>query len=487
MSLSNDDILTTLAERRRVFERYLSLPSVEALLQQSLEHGDEFTFSTCPCCGYPVHSCGSYHENCVICGWEDDGQDDSEFAPFAGFFTPDEIAGGPNGNYSLTEARINFARHGHMYRQFDTRMSEDKVQDRELREALVSHFESLLPTTSESAFTNIVPLITEARRSIAESFSRRYLKRMTRLRMERNDEVTDIATYSRREVTQSASRLRYAQRGNFLCIAEGDDGGQTYFTIPSQQVMCSAEELAGLVFDVDYMNWEEPQGVRLWFHRVDIGEHFGGGMGGARATGAFWIHETMAGSILANRIESVLRGDRLRVWPSGSSEFGRPNNPAEVVNLLDEESGDAPIFETIRSAVKLQKEQGADETARRLFTLMRKFLRAAEARNRIEAAQHLLDAVDASVIADALYDAAAGNVSFPRWGMWRELAIYTLARLAKANGGRPREALEALSSSDSWIACSGVYVFSRYLKTDDQRRLFRPDVFREEFARAFRS
>lgn len=43
---------------------------------------------------------------CQICWWEDDGQDDS---------TADEVWGGPNGDYSLSAARANFASHGHMY------------------------------------------------------------------------------------------------------------------------------------------------------------------------------------------------------------------------------------------------------------------------------------------------------------------------------------------------------------------------------------
>jgi hypothetical protein len=42
---------------------------------------------------------------CHLCAWEDDGQDDAE---------ADEVWCGPNGDYSLTEARLNFARFGTM-------------------------------------------------------------------------------------------------------------------------------------------------------------------------------------------------------------------------------------------------------------------------------------------------------------------------------------------------------------------------------------
>jgi len=45
-------------------------------------------------------------EICVICWWEDDGQNDQN---------ADDVCGGPNGCYSLTNARQHFANHGHMY------------------------------------------------------------------------------------------------------------------------------------------------------------------------------------------------------------------------------------------------------------------------------------------------------------------------------------------------------------------------------------
>jgi hypothetical protein len=45
-------------------------------------------------------------EICIICWWEDDGQNDQS----AG-----EVRGGPNSRYSLTQARRNFADHGQMY------------------------------------------------------------------------------------------------------------------------------------------------------------------------------------------------------------------------------------------------------------------------------------------------------------------------------------------------------------------------------------
>lgn len=60
----------------------------------------------CPCCSLPTLSERGIYEICVVCWWEDDGQDDPR---------ADEAWGGPNGKYSLTTARRNFASHGHMY------------------------------------------------------------------------------------------------------------------------------------------------------------------------------------------------------------------------------------------------------------------------------------------------------------------------------------------------------------------------------------
>lgn len=56
----------------------------------------------CPCCGYPTLGERSRDEICILCNWQDDGQDD----PHA-----DEVWGGPNKLYSLAEARRNFHVH----------------------------------------------------------------------------------------------------------------------------------------------------------------------------------------------------------------------------------------------------------------------------------------------------------------------------------------------------------------------------------------
>lgn len=61
--------------------------------------------AVCPCCRFPTLRANGGCEICVICWWEDDGQNDQN---------ADENRRGPN-FYSLTDARKNFADHGHMY------------------------------------------------------------------------------------------------------------------------------------------------------------------------------------------------------------------------------------------------------------------------------------------------------------------------------------------------------------------------------------
>ncbi|MED5432082.1 MAG: CPCC family cysteine-rich protein [Pseudomonadota bacterium] len=62
--------------------------------------------TACPCCGYPTLSERGRYEICGLCFWEDDGQDDDD---------ADTCWGGPNGDYSLTEARLNVLLHDSMY------------------------------------------------------------------------------------------------------------------------------------------------------------------------------------------------------------------------------------------------------------------------------------------------------------------------------------------------------------------------------------
>ena len=87
----------------------------------------------CPCCGYPTLNAWSGFEICGVCWWEDDGTGDR---------AADRRARGPNGSYSLAEARANFEDHGDKYRYDAARISVVSDPSRD-RLALLSYIRNL--------------------------------------------------------------------------------------------------------------------------------------------------------------------------------------------------------------------------------------------------------------------------------------------------------------------------------------------------------
>ncbi len=73
--------------RRKLFDKFIKTRKLKLF--------------TCPGCGYPTLTERAVYDICVICQWEDDSQDDKE---------ADNVWGGPNGNLSLTENRINIGK-----------------------------------------------------------------------------------------------------------------------------------------------------------------------------------------------------------------------------------------------------------------------------------------------------------------------------------------------------------------------------------------
>jgi hypothetical protein len=83
---------------------------------------------TCPCCGYPTIAERGTFEICSLCAWEDDGQDDPAHRPAASPpVDPDTVAGGANHDYSLTEARRNFAANLTAYRPADIDFERERT------------------------------------------------------------------------------------------------------------------------------------------------------------------------------------------------------------------------------------------------------------------------------------------------------------------------------------------------------------------------
>ena len=168
------DPLADFFQRRRAFERSLKSPLVSEFMANRLIAGEGIVLRiTCPCCGYPSSDERANYDICSLCGWEDDGQDDNEFAPFPSYYSPDAVAGGPNADYSLTEARLNFSQYHQMYRPFDKRAFNRTNKDRSLREVLMAIYSELLPAVDEREFLRTLPRIEAAFSSIDRALSRR--------------------------------------------------------------------------------------------------------------------------------------------------------------------------------------------------------------------------------------------------------------------------------------------------------------------------
>ncbi len=130
--------LSEIHTRRAWFEEYTHESKGRVILPS--REGVDYT---CPCCGYPTLGERGGYEICEICDWEDDGQDDA---------AADEVWGGPNGNYSLTEARTNFASHLTMYRERDKSSFRRETTTKRLehKKKLIKQFEALRPNSSQA-------------------------------------------------------------------------------------------------------------------------------------------------------------------------------------------------------------------------------------------------------------------------------------------------------------------------------------------------
>ncbi|WP_046226131.1 CPCC family cysteine-rich protein [Paenibacillus dauci] len=98
----------------------------------------------CPCCGYPTLEERRSWEICCLCNWEDDGQDDPD---------ADRVYGGPNEDYSLTEARKNFKMHYTMYRDTQ-RILQQTDKEIQTKKSLIHAFKQL-----ETAQDTCIPYI----------------------------------------------------------------------------------------------------------------------------------------------------------------------------------------------------------------------------------------------------------------------------------------------------------------------------------------
>ncbi len=114
--------------------------------------------------------------------------------------------------------------------------------------------------------------------------------------------------YDAIDTLDEARQVPYA-----YAILERDYGGQTYVTAPARLIQCDEQALRYLLQDLDELAWHDPEGQQLTYWKHKVGEHFGGGMGGAEATGDVWVHERLRELGIEDRIRKVISGQAPRL------------------------------------------------------------------------------------------------------------------------------------------------------------------------------
>ncbi len=97
-------------------------------------------------------------------------------------------------------------------------------------------------------------------------------------------------------------------------------------TVPARLVRCDERVLRDLLQDLDELAWDDSEGQKLTYWKYELGEHFGGGMGGAEARDDVWIHARLLELGLEDRIWKVILGEAPRLGLS-----------AETVNQIRED------------------------------------------------------------------------------------------------------------------------------------------------------
>jgi hypothetical protein len=118
-----------LRSRKKWFLQYINNLELKSIFKEC-----NVTEFCCPCCNFPtLPERGAYHI-CPLCFWEDDGQDE----PYH-----EEVWGGPNGDYSLSEARNNFSLYLTCYRPGDKKAFETNTAKNHLKKQLIEKYEDL--------------------------------------------------------------------------------------------------------------------------------------------------------------------------------------------------------------------------------------------------------------------------------------------------------------------------------------------------------
>ena len=126
--------MTNLFTRRTYFNKHLS-----KLKGADRRNNYKGLGNTCPSCGYPTLSERCAWDICVICFWEDDGQDDCD---------ADKVYGGPNQEFSLTQYRI----------EWEKSLSKIKNESSEIKSHL-KRIDDLISLDNKSDIPEILKLV----------------------------------------------------------------------------------------------------------------------------------------------------------------------------------------------------------------------------------------------------------------------------------------------------------------------------------------
>jgi hypothetical protein len=120
----------------------------------------------CPCCRFVTLQESGAYEICVLCWWEDDGQDEAR---------ADEVWGGPNADLSLAQARANFRQHLVMYAPSDDRRigGHDSPEEQEAKRALMAGLAELAAAGSEPTRARALEAVEAAERRLDAELERK--------------------------------------------------------------------------------------------------------------------------------------------------------------------------------------------------------------------------------------------------------------------------------------------------------------------------
>jgi hypothetical protein len=89
---------------------------------------------------------------------------------------------------------------------------------------------------------------------------------------------------------------------------EGDYGGSIYLTCPARLVHCDEPTLRQLLHDLDKHDWNDLDGVGLYYEVAPVGSGVTGGTGGGVVTDGLWLHPDLETKGLRGRVEGPLLG-----------------------------------------------------------------------------------------------------------------------------------------------------------------------------------